>query len=520
MSWLGEQLPGESYSEDDGREVEIPRSAIYTCLAILAALIIALVLYRDALGEKREWLAILAIGIGGVLLIMVQCKLLLEGWIDANHRSWLHSFYIRDRRGQTGLGQRLHKILTNIGGWTYNPEAESLRKLLSRQPNDFLFYLATDALSTIRRTSMALLGTEDRMALLQSYRDCPVSIKMILIESDVAPVRKIAQESMPIDLWPRAVQKLLRSIYPEARIAAVRCISEREVLRRVCRDDREDSVRLAAWRQLKSLSSQGEAVELIESAHSDVRTLVLNSGWLPRKRTVKVCRDDDENPIRTIAWKILEKDLNEKEAVELFGSDFFDVNLWAVRSGKLGHMRMRKICFKDHIEGLRLNAWEQIRDRLTEADAAYLIGSPNADTRLRAVQSGKLTHERLFRVALKDRKRMVRLETFEQLKAGLTESEIRSLTNSVDEEFRVYAVESRLLPRKRIAQLCQRDSSKAVRDAAWKILKNDLTRNEATFLSYSNYIDVCLWSLRSGLLSKWRTRRMVAKTSVRSSSSH
>jgi hypothetical protein len=471
LSLLGKSGSDEYEMEEQWPDSRIFYGAVFVCLVISASLLLGII-YGNISNSKKEVLALLAIVIAGAVPITTQSRLIFEDWFDTDKWLLIHSFFCRDRRGRTQIGRNLHRCLADTDSRRWDGADVSLTNLLNRQPAEYLFALAAPEELDIQLSILVSLGDHDMASLLRALPDCRVRTKIVLIESRVDYVRAAALEVMPRNLWPRARRKLLRSEYVEARLAAVHSIPELHILARVCRDDSAEPVRLLAWQRLSSSLSEKIALTLIKSSYIDIRVSVLKSGKLPRAQLLRTCKDDENVTARALAWNTLRRTLTKAEAVVLFRSFYLDAKLWAVESRKLERACLRKTCFQNPEADVRASAWKQLTENLSLADAIHLIDSLHTDTRLRTVQSYQLPRERLLRVALNDDERRVRLETLGQVRVGLSTAEATRLRRSLDAEFRVLAIESGLLRREHIQQLCRYDINNDVRLAALAKLRS------------------------------------------------
>jgi hypothetical protein len=248
--------------------------------------------------------------------------------------------------------------------------------------------------------------------------ECTVLAKIDLVETFDARTRRAAIESLPRVLWPRAIKALLDSKQPDGRIAAVRLsnIPRRDVVK-VCGKDPDASVRKVAWEKIAPQLSSGEARGLSKSIHEDARSLAVGSGKLSRRLLLKRCRRDNHTRVRATAWEQIEERLTQAETARLLKSRHEDTRRRALHSGLLPRKLLARSCSKDRDSSLRQSAWEMIRDGLTRSEATDLSRSRHAQTRLWAVESERLTRRRLFWMSISDRSFSVSESAREQRRA-------------------------------------------------------------------------------------------------------
>ncbi|MEW6212703.1 MAG: hypothetical protein AB1631_30540 [Acidobacteriota bacterium] len=188
---------------------------------------------------------------------------------------------------------------------------------------------------------------------------------------------------------------------------------------------------------------------LLKSKQPDGRIAAVRLSNIPRRAVVKVCLKDPDASARKVAWEKIASDLSPREARQLSKAIHEDARSFAVGSGKLSRRLLLRRCRRDKHPNVRAIAWEQIEERLTSAEAARLLKSRHEDARRRALHSG-------------------------------------------------------LLPRRLLARSCSKDKDSSLRRAAWEMLRDDLTRSEATGLSRSRHGQTRSWAVASGRLTGWR----------------
>jgi len=182
--------------------------------------------------------------------------------------------------------------------------------------------------------------------------------------------------------------------------------------------------------------------------------------------------------------------LTPTEAKTLSRSRHADVRLLAIQSGLLTRRRLKKLCRVDQEDSVRGAAWEIIENGLTRFEAFILSFSRNAEARLLALQSSRLSRKRLKKLCRKDPDQSVRAEAWELIKHNLTRMEAVSLSRSQHEDVRIFAVQSKLLSIRRVKKLCRIDRDESVRSAAWRPVKNILKKTEIINFSRSRYPDI------------------------------
>ncbi|MGH9938936.1 MAG: hypothetical protein ACREAM_22065, partial [Blastocatellia bacterium] len=142
-----------------------------------------------------------------------------------------------------------------------------------------------------------------------------------------------------------------------------------------------------------------------------------------------------------------------------------------------------------------------------------LARSEHGEARAAAARCDEIPREVLIEFCRADPDAAVWQAAWSRLKSlekGLQPEEAISLSASIHSEVRLLAVESNLLPRELVLNLCGGDRSGRVRKAAWERL-NDTAKpgaEEIFDLSYSEFSDARLRAVRSGRLPARRLRRL------------
>jgi hypothetical protein len=158
-----------------------------------------------------------------------------------------------------------------------------------------------------------------------------------------------------------------------------------------------------------------------------------------------------------------------------------DGRIAAVRLSNIPRRDVVKVCGKDPDASVRKVAWEKIAPQLSSGEARGLSKSIHEDARSLAVGSA-----------------------WEQIEERLTQAETARLLKSRHEDTRRRALHSGLLPRKLLARSCSKDRDSSLRQSAWEMIRDGLTRSEATDLSRSRHAQTRLWAVESERLTRRR----------------
>ena len=531
-------------------------------LALMIAAVVMLFIYsRKAFSQSNELLRIskddasiigasfFFVCAGGVWLV---CSFIYFNWAGDDRHLIFSALVSRDRRGARLPGDPLAKYaLRKLSAEQISelPDSHLLALIASGKfnPDDFINVVLR------RQPPIAVSSGPETLA---RHPECTPLVRVDFLTGWDADYRTAAATSELPPLWPRALNELLYSRHPEARIGATRCpnISREDLLhfatsdvdpqvrrsacRRIresittkeamslsrssyheirsaaissrllpryqlvalCKSDPDASVRLLAWGELAPSLTAKEAVELSTALHIDVITMVIGADLLPRETVLKLCLIRSEANLRRAAWARLEPSLTTDEAIYLSRSEFEEVRRYALTSGKLPRSFLIKMCVIDPSRPVRSEILRLIEKDLNQSEATLLMNSPDVEARLLAAQSGLLERSSLIRCCLRDNNSRVYGAAWERIRNQLTPSEALSLLNSKHEEVRRGAVRSELLARSSLINCCRDDASKMVRAAAWQIARSKLTRTEALLLSSTNHGEVRKWAVASRLL--------------------
>jgi hypothetical protein len=120
------------------------------------------------------------------------------------------------------------------------------------------------------------------------------------------------------------------------------------------------------------------------------------------------------------------------------------------------------------------------------------------------VRCRSLSRQRLTELCSNDWQASLRHAAMESLSGELTAEEAETMSRSIYEDTRLRAALSGLLSRDRLLELCARDPSGPVCEAAWPLLQVSLTPAEADILSHSDHADIRERVIGSGLLGRAR----------------
>lgn len=542
-------------------------------LALMVAAVVMLFIYsRKAFSQSNELLisedealivgaSFFSLCAGGVWLV---CSFIYFNWAGDDRNLIFSALVSRDRRGTRLPGDPLAKY--------------ALRKLsaeqISQLPDSHLLALIASGkfhpdefINVVLRRQPPIAVSSGPETLARHPKCTPLVLVDFLTGWD-ADYRAAATTAAVPPLWPRALNELLYSRHPEARVGATRCpnlprqdllsfaISDsdpqvrrsacgqiresitaveamslsrssyheirsaainsrllpRDQLVALCKSDPDASTRLLAWGELAPSLTAKDAIELSAALHIDVIAMVIGADVLPRETVLKLCLIRSEANLRRAAWARLEPRLTTEEAIYLSRSQFEEVRRYALTSGKLPRSSLIKMCVIDPSRPIRREILRLIEKDLNQSEATLLMNSPDVEARLFAAQSGLLERRSLIRCCLRDDSERVYRAAWERIRNRLTASEALSLLISKNEEVRRGVVRSELLARSDLINCCRYDASKMVRAAAWQIARSKLTRTEALLLSSSNHGEVRKWAVASRLLPLSRRFWLVMKS--------
>jgi hypothetical protein len=268
-----------------------------------------------------------------------------------------------------------------------------------------------------------------------------------------------------------------------------------------CREDSDPKVALAALEALglESLRKR-ELTKLAASKHAQIRIVTIER--LPRHAVLNLCCSDSSDEVRTTAWHKLEPQLTVDESDTLSRSSFGDVRLNVVRKNKVPESRLNWLRWRDPSPDVRQEAFERAPGEAGWLTRWRMLRSPYVDVRVRMVQSNNLSKARLAKIYSQDKDEAVRQAAWHQLFKGLPDQEAEAVLEKDRLTLRPLVVKSSHFPRERLVELCRNDWQTAVRENAWKKLRAQLNPSEALRLSGSQYGEVRLWVIQSGVLSR------------------
>ncbi len=350
---------------------------------------------------------LLGVGALGVAaaVILTIHKLLFEDWKGNNALRLARAFIGRDNRGGR-LPRYLSEHLASL---------DNLEDALSNQTEESLLALLalSESQQQVRNAILKLLGTDTIADALLAHPECSTLTKIDFALGDDIYARRAAEKLLPRFLRQREIRALLESTHPEARIAALRRMTySRALLVKSCRLDRSPDVREVAWQQIKE-PTWAEAADLLRSRHLDTRSRVVRAGLLPHNRLIEVCSEDAAESIRREAWQQIQR-LRPGEASFLLTSPHADVRVRAVESGLLDQTALLETCRDDIAMSVRHSARERLQP-LTQKEALLLLRSEYTDTRCFAVESGLLPDKTLLKLCHKDKAQAVRKEALRQI---------------------------------------------------------------------------------------------------------
>ena len=462
----------------------LPLNKWHYLTAAYTALVFAIGIYA----ESSFSTAMGVIGLSGLVFIF-EYKFLMEGLLFNTFHTLVYAVGIRDRKGRRGLS-RLAGVALN--------RAENVSNLMESQPDQFL--LALTAADNTRLNIPKLLPRGIQESQLAAHPACTTLTRVDFLIHGLK--RLDAVELMPRNLWPRALNALVRSKYSEARRVATTCDGiSRSTLIKFCCEDVESEVWEAALARLVRESVQpGEAARLAKSKHAQVRIAAIE--YLPRDAVLSVCYKDSSEEVRTKAWHKLEPQLTQDESDELSESSFSDVRLNVVGKGKLSSVRLKWLRWHDPNRDVRQQAFERFPGEVSPLTAQRMLRSRYSDVRLRMVQSLNLSAAKLEKIYETDPDEAVRQAAWRRLFKGLPVNEAETILENNRLILRPAVVQSSDFSRERLVALCANDWQTAVREAAWEKLRVKLNRSDALQLSRSLYGEVRLWAMQSRLLTR------------------
>ena len=454
----------------------------------LAAVIIALAFTLGIYVKSSLLTGAGVVGMSGLVFIF-EYNFLMEGLVFYTLNTLVHAVGIRDRKGRRGLS-RLADVALN--------RARSESTLMEFQPDQFLLALrAGDKTHRMDVPDLLQRGAQNSLA---AHPACTILTRIDFLINGLNKLDSV--ELLPRDLWPKALNALVRSKFGEARRVATTCDGiSRDTLFKFCCEDPEPAVWQAALERLERESLQErDAIRLARSKHAEVRIAAIK--YLPRNAVLDLCYRDQFEEVRTNAWHKLEPQLTVDEGNELSQSSFGDVRLKVVRKGKLSPDRLKWLRWRDPDGDVRQQAFEQTPGKVGRLTAWRMLRSPYSDVRLRVVQSNNLSISRLAKIYDKDADEVVRQAAWRQLFKGLPVEEAETILENNRLILRPSVVQSSDFSRDRLVALCANDWQTAVREAAWEKLRTQLNPSEAVKLSCSLYGAVRLWAVQSRLLTR------------------
>ncbi len=452
-----------------------------------------------------------ALGLGAILfaaLSIVTEYCLLADWVKGNAAKALYAFGARDCAAGPYLGWLLTSQLTAEA--VADQPAHALLALTVRQRETVRDLVARELL-----VKPALSGPQSpsNMDLLAMHPEASVLTRIDLVCQGLPPAPEAAfDDLMPGSLWPVAIQSLLRSRSVAARLAGLRYSGiPRDLLLRLAAKESEPEVRRTVLAQLLPLLTGAECRKLQDSSFEDVREAIVRSQAIPRGALIWRCSRDGSATIRRLAWERVSNTLRRSEAHFLSTSPYVDIRLCAVRSGYLSRRRVIRLASNDPVSDLRQSAWTLLRVELSPVEAERLSRSRYSDVRTNVVGLGMLPRQRLVAVAAADDERTVREMARGLLEDGLNDVEASILSLSNHPDTRQFAVSSGLLSRHNLVRLGRLDPDQPVRAMSHQFLRNDHTSAAAQELSLSKYDDARHEAIRSGRLSRMRIFSLCAR---------
>ena len=440
------------------------------------------------------------VGLSGVLFIF-EYKFLMEGLVFDTFHTLVHAVGIRDRKGRRRLS-RWTEVALN--------EVPNVSTLLESQPDQFLLAVTADNKSRLYTPFLQQRGSQNRLA---SHPACTTLTRIDFLTNGWDGLDSV--ELLPRNLWPRALKALVRSEFGEARRVATTCEGiSRNTLIRFCCEDPVHVVALAALEHLERESLRPkDATRLAKSKHAEIRSAAIK--YLLRDAVLDLCYRDQSEEVRTNAWHKLELELTVAEGNELSQSSFDDVRLKVVRKGRLSLDRLNWLRWRDPNRDVRQQAFKLTPGRVGRLTAWRMLRSPHSDVRLRMVQSNNLSIPRLAKIYDKDVDEAIRQAAWRQLFKELPVEEADVILENNRLFLRPSVVESSDLSRERLVALCANDWQSAVREAAWEKLRAQLNPTEALKLSSSLYGVVRLWAVQSRLLTRERVVELCQRENYR-----
>lgn len=452
-------------------------------------------------GKDSSFLIGLGIAVLAVPWLLAEWKLLVEWWVSGTRETLVQAVVARDRKG--------HRSPTALARAALN-KISNQQEVLNSQPDQFLLTLAVEEKGDYATMAANCLRPgAGRTSSTDTLAAHPACTALTLVDFTVKG-EPGAAGFIPRSLWPRAVNRLLRSKRSEARIAATTCQAiSRATLVGLCRNDPEAAVWQAAWQRLSAEKLEPEeAFALTKSRHAQVRVNVIETARLPREVLLDLCHGDSADKVREAAWRRLEAGLTPQESDKLSRSRFAAMRRCAVLSGVLSASRLKQLRWRDQDVDVRRQAFARTRNQVTPREARQMARSSHEDVRLEAVQSGQLAEAELNRLYAKDQSAAVQQAAWGQLHKGMPVDEAEAILKASDITLRPAAVLASALPRPRLLDLCGGDLQEEVRKAAWEKLRPELDGAEAEALGQSLYGGVRLWATQSRLLPRARLVKM------------
>lgn len=414
-------------------------SAVTISLAVSSILLLAGILtmlfwVSASEGIRAGASIILGFGVAGVAIsaLIAQYEFVIGDWNHNSVGALLEAYFNRDRRGRRMPGTKLVNSLNKL---------ENLEEVLANQSYESLLALLASKKSN-EASILRSLGEPGVLEALLERPDCPILIKIDFAKSDNVHVRRAASRLLPPLLWFGATSALLESKHAEARAAAIqRPTTPRSIKLAACLRDESQIVRQVALDALKELTPRDYS-RLLRSHHVDIRLYAAKSGRLSRKQQVEVCANDENNAIRSEAWRQIGQ-ITEDETSILLQSVYLDARSGAVLSGKLSRKKLIDVCRSDKAQGVRLDAWQQI-GAPSAAEVSQLLRSGHADTRARAVQSGLLSQRTLEKLCRRDKAHRVINEAWQRLQINSSERTSRRKGLKLTVERRLAASRAKL----------------------------------------------------------------------------
>jgi len=490
--------------------------------AVLAVVLVGLVIVAG-IHLRSSWMV--AIGLGGLSLLWLLAEFiaLIDAWLLKTADASARALGIRDRKGRRDMTRSMSKALARV---------ENIEAVLNSQPDQFLLALAASdnvgaysgiAVSCLQPDAAAKSKGKDSLV---DHPACTALTRVGFVVNSQNGVGSAGY--LPPDLWPSAIDRLARSQYGHARVIATTYHAlPRDTLMNLYCEDPETEVRQAAWQVLRESLREEDAIRLVKSKYAEVRAAALESNLLPQhegqtlshsgftdvrlwavrfgalpNRRLRQLRGRDPDPeVRYQSFERTREQVTRRSALAMVRSSYGDVRKRAIQSGFLSDADLEKLYVEDLDESVRQAAWDRFHRVMPLGKAEAILKSCQFNLRAGAIKSNELSRQRLLEICVGDWQDAVRTAAWERLQSQLSPDEAESLSRSLYGGVRSYAVQSGLLPRGRLVEMCSRDTDPSVRRDAWKTVQDQLSQTEAESISKALDPEMRLGAVNSGLLS-------------------